>query len=270
MSTKPSTTTSETKAAAGAPAPSAADAAPPAAAGARTTPGQAAVVRRMTRSHAAALAAVVILVVAALALPRRSAVVNAPAADSKPDAHDSTAQPIDAVPAAPASEVEPPAVPVAQPEAASAVAAESVKKSPAKPAQKLAATRPPIVMPVVETRDKETSDARRADIAVTVTAPAPPVPETAAVDHVTITGCLEASGNGDRFRLTDTEGANAPKARSWRTGFLKKRSAAVDLVGAPDVAALHKQVGQRVSVSGVQTNRELQVSSVRVVSPSCY
>ena len=59
----------------------------------------------MTRSHAAALAAVVILVVAALALPRRSAVVKAPAADSKPEAHDSTAQPIEAVPAAPAPEV---------------------------------------------------------------------------------------------------------------------------------------------------------------------
>ena len=223
----------------------------------------------MTRSHAIALAAIVILVVAALALPRRSALVNAPAADAKPDAHDSTAQPIEAVPAAPAPEVEPPAAPVAHPEAASPVV-ESVKKSPAKPTQKLAATRPTIAVPVVETRDKETSDARRAAIApMAVPAPAPPVPETATVDHVTITGCLEASGNGDRFRLTDTEGANAPKARSWRTGFLKKRSAAVDLVGAHDVAALQRQVGQRVAVSGVQTNRELQVSSVRVVSPSC-
>ena len=95
------------------------------------------------------------------------------------------------------------------------------------------------------------------------------MPETAAVDQVTITGCLEAFGNGDRFRLTDTEGANAPKARSWRTGFLKKHSAAVDLVGTHDVIALKRQIGQRVAVSGVQTNRELQVSSVRVVSPSC-
>ena len=95
------------------------------------------------------------------------------------------------------------------------------------------------------------------------------MPDRAAVDQVTITGCLEASGNGDRFRLTDTEGANAPKARSWRTGFLKKHSAAVDLVGAHDVIALKRQVGHRVAVSGVQTNRELQVSSVRVVSPSC-
>ncbi len=274
MSTQPSATTPKTKGAADTSAPSAADSAPPAAAGAEAAPRQPAVARRMTRSHAIAVAAVVILVVAGLALPRRSAVVNAPAADSKPEAHDSTAQPIEAVPAAPASQVEP-AAPVAQPEAASPVVGESVKKSPAKPTQKLAAasTRPPIAMPVVETRDKETSDAKRADLGPSATvaapAPAPPVRETAAVDHVTITGCLEAFGNGDRFRLTDTEGANAPKARSWRTGFLKKRSAAVDLVGGPDVAALHRQIGQRLAVSGVQTDRELRVSSVRVVSASC-
>jgi len=88
-------------------------------------------------------------------------------------------------------------------------------------------------------------------------------------EQVTITGCLEASGSGDRFRLTDTEGATAPKSRSWRSGFLKKRTASVDLVGAHDVAALHKQVGQRVAVSGVQTDRELTVRSIRVVSSSC-
>jgi hypothetical protein len=275
MSTPPSASTPEMKGAADASGPSAADSALPAAAGAEAAPRQPAVTRRMTRSHAIAVAAVVILVVAALALPRLSAVVNAPAADSKAEAHDSTGQPIEGVPAAPASQVEPPAAPVAQPEAASPVVGESVKKSPAKPTQKLAAasTRPPIAMPVVETRDKETSDAKRADIGPAATvaapAPAPPVPATAAVDQITITGCLEASGNGDRFRLTDTEGANAPKARSWRTGFLKKRSAAVDLVGAPDVTALHRQVGQRLAVSGVQTNRELRVSSVRVVSASC-
>jgi hypothetical protein len=275
MSTPPSATTPETKVAADASAPSAADSAPPAEAGAEAAPRQPAIAVRMTSSSAIAVTVVVILVVAALALPRRSAVMDAPAPDSKPEARDSTAQPIEAVPAAPASDVEPPAAPVGQPEAASLAVGESVKKWPTTPTPKLAAasTRPPIAMPVVETRDKGTSDAKRADIGpagtVAAPAPAPPVPATAADDQVTITGCLEASGNGDRFRLTDTEGANAPKARSWRTGFLKKRSAAVDLVGAPDVAALHKQVGQRIAVSGVQTNRELRVSSVRVVSPSC-
>jgi hypothetical protein len=232
------------------------------------TPHQPAVAHRMTRSHAAVLAAIVVLVVAALALPRRSAVVT-PAADSTADTHDSTAQPTAPVPAAPAPEVEPPPVSVAQPEVTSPVVAESEKKSPRQPAHKSAAraTRPSIVAPVVQTRNTETA---LADIgaAATVAMPTPPMPE-AAVDHVTITGCLENAGSGDRFRLTDTEGTSAPKSRSWRTGFLKKHSTAVDLVGARDVAALRQQVGQRIAVTGVQTDRELTVSSVRVISTSC-
>jgi hypothetical protein len=229
---------------------------------------QAAVAHRMTRSHAAVLAAVAVLVVAALALPRRSAVLT-PATDSKADTHDSTAQPTAPVPAAPAPEVEPPSVSVAQPEVASPVVAESAKKSPMQPGQKSAARpiRPSIAAPVVQLRNTETA---LTDIgsAATVAVPAPPMPE-AAVDHVTITGCLENAGSGDRFRLTDTEGTSAPKSRSWRTGFLKKHSASVDLVGARDVAVLRQQVGQRVAVTGVQTDRELKVSSVRVMSIPC-
>jgi len=241
--------------------------APAVAAGAETAPEQQAVARRLTRSHAAALVAIVILVVAALALPRRSAVLIP--ADSTADTHDSTAQPTAPVPAAPVPEVEPPSVSVAQPEVASPVVAESGKKSPMQPAQKSAARpiRPSIVAPVVQPRSTETA---LTDIgsAAAVAVPAPPMPE-AAVDHVTITGCLENAGSGDRFRLTDTEGTSAPKSRSWRTGFLKKHSASVDLVGARDVAALRQQVGQRVAVTGVQTDRELKVSSVRVMSTSC-
>jgi len=93
--------------------------------------------------------------------------------------------------------------------------------------------------------------------------------ETTALPPVTITGCLEISADQDRFRLTDTEGASAPKARSWRTAFFKKRSAAVDLVEPPDSGALQRQVGKRVAATGVLTSRELKVSSVRVVSASC-
>src|SRR5207253_303138 len=51
---------------------------------------------------------------------------------------------------------------------------------------------------------------------------------------VTITGCLETTVDEDRFRLTETEGINAPKARSWRSAFLKKHSAAVELVEVPN------------------------------------
>ena len=227
----------------------------------------------MTRSQVIALTAVATLVVAVLAVPRRSALVDA-AVDSKPEVHASTAQAAEAAPAA--SEVDPPAPPVAQPGAASPVVSDSVKTSAAKPTLSLAAApskRPSTVMPAVDARARATSEVTRAGIEAkaiaTTTAPVPPTPEIAAVDQITITGCLEASESGDRFRLTDTEGANAPKARSWRTGFLKKHSAALDLVAPRDVVALQSKVGQRVAVSGVQTNRELKVSSVRVVSPSC-
>jgi hypothetical protein len=86
---------------------------------------------------------------------------------------------------------------------------------------------------------------------------------------VTITGCLEISTDGDEFRLADTEGTDAPKSRSWRMGFLRKRTAPVNLAGAPDPVALKKSVGTRVAATGFLTDRELQVSSLRVLGASC-
>jgi hypothetical protein len=86
---------------------------------------------------------------------------------------------------------------------------------------------------------------------------------------VTITGCLEISVDQDAFRLTDTEGADAPRARSWRTGFLKKRSSPIALVEPVDRLALQTQVGRRVAATGLLTSHDLKVSALRVVSPSC-
>ena len=86
---------------------------------------------------------------------------------------------------------------------------------------------------------------------------------------VTITGCLEMSVDEMEFRLTDTEGAQAPRSRSWRTGFLKKKSAPVALVDPSDPQAWNQQVGKRVAATGLLTSREMRVSSLRVVSPSC-
>ncbi len=86
---------------------------------------------------------------------------------------------------------------------------------------------------------------------------------------VTIIGCLEINVNEDGFRLTDTEGVEAPKSRSWRTGFLKKRSAPVVLVEPPDPQGLQMQVGKRVAATGLLTSRALRVSSVRGVGGTC-
>lgn len=86
---------------------------------------------------------------------------------------------------------------------------------------------------------------------------------------VTITGCLEVSVDNDEFRLSETDGPEALKSRGWRTGFLKKRSAPVALLEPPDPQALRQQVGKRVAATGLLTSRELRVSSLRVVAPSC-
>src|SRR5262249_25716874 len=89
----------------------------------------------------------------------------------------------------------------------------------------------------------------------------------AQVAAVTITGCLER--NDETFRLKDTSGDYAPRTRSWKTGFLKKGSATVDVVDAAKSARLPSHVGQRVSVTGVLNGREMQVRSLQRISASC-
>jgi hypothetical protein len=110
---------------------------------------------------------------------------------------------------------------------------------------------------------------RKGDAAAT-TAQAPPVSnESVGPAPVTLTGCLEISVDRDAFRLSDPDGVDAPRARSWRTGFLTKRPTPVSLVEPPDPHGLQVQVGRRVVVTGLLTDRELKVSTVRVVGPSC-
>ena len=111
-------------------------------------------------------------------------------------------------------------------------------------------------------------------VAAEPTANAPAVvstttPDAASQAVTTVSGCLEATVDGDEFRLTDTEGAGAPKARSWRSGFLKKRAAPVELVGLSDPAGLRKYVGRRVVATGLLTGRELRVGSFQSAGTSC-
>ena len=153
----------------------------------------------------------------------------------------------------------------------------------------------PVVKPLVEPRPKKAITVRpaktrvaasaksTAPIAATAIVKAPARADTAATSvqapivstesvgpaPVTLTGCLEISVDRDEFRLSDTDGVDAPKARSWRTGFLKKRPTPVALIEPPDPHGLQNQVGKRVAATGRLTDRELRVSAVRVLGPSC-
>jgi hypothetical protein len=91
--------------------------------------------------------------------------------------------------------------------------------------------------------------------------------KAAKVPVTTLEGCLEQ--NGDAFRLKNTSGVDAPKSRSWKSGFLKKGTAAVDLVDVSDSLGLANRVGTRVSVSGTLVDREMQAHSIHRVASSC-
>ena len=255
--------------------PASTDVKPPATA---STARPATPARRLTRRGRLGLAVIVVIVGAALAVPRRPTVAGAGApASGQPNA----VEPVTNI------------APTWAPAAASAITAATVAATPgtAEPTVKepsKSAVAPRTAKTRVAGSPKSSArisastplaDAHsRAD---SVAVPAAPEPPTAApalasastaatgLATVTITGCLEVSVDNDVFRLSETDGADVPKSRGWRTAFLKKRSAPVSLVEPPDPQALHHQVGKRVAATGFLTSRELRVSSLRVVAPSC-
>lgn len=105
---------------------------------------------------------------------------------------------------------------------------------------------------------------RPADSFVTASAVKAEVQEPAAV---IITGCLEF--DGDTFLLHDTSGVDAPKSRSWKSGFLKKRSTPITISDAANTLTLSNYVGQRVAATGMLISREMQVRSLQRVAAGC-
>ena len=87
---------------------------------------------------------------------------------------------------------------------------------------------------------------------------------------VTLSGCVRNSGERNMFVLTKVDGADAPRARGWKTGYLLKRRSDVQVVSAVSAVRLRDHVGRRVSVTGTleQKDRTLRARSVRVLS-SC-
>jgi hypothetical protein len=83
---------------------------------------------------------------------------------------------------------------------------------------------------------------------------------------VTVTGCLDAEGG--RYRLKQVEGDNAPRARNWKTGFLTRRTASIDVNGGWS-ANLPAYVDQQVALTGTLADKEMQVRSIRRLATSC-
>jgi hypothetical protein len=94
-----------------------------------------------------------------------------------------------------------------------------------------------------------------------VSAPAAEAEEPAV--PVTLAGCVER--NGDGFALKNASGDGAPASRSWKSGFLRKRSQSVALIDRGYTHRLATYVGQRVETTGVLADREMRVKTLRVL-----
>jgi hypothetical protein len=84
----------------------------------------------------------------------------------------------------------------------------------------------------------------------------------------TIVGCLVLRDDG-MFQLKDNDGEHAPKARSWKSGFIRKSPASVDVFDAGNRLKLGSHVGYRVSISGTLVDREMRARSLRATSEQC-
>ena len=228
--------------------------------------------RRTLRPQLIGLAIVAFVVAVTLALPHRPSPLAAATPDTRvaPLTEASDVTPVPEI--APVSETT--AVDVA---AAPVIAPRTVTHSSTKPAAlKPAKVRIPesaspreAVNAIDKALSHEGSIATSVESETTSAEPAVVPAADTGSGAVTITGCLEASVDEDRFRLTDTEGLEAPKARSWRSGFLKKQSTPVALVEPPDPHGLRTQIGQRVAATGVLTSHDLRVTSLRAIGARC-
>lgn len=138
--------------------------------------------------------------------------------------------------------------------ARSAAADASIEKTAAVESLRARAIEPVSGSPAMETTPKAAAESSSKVAVQTLTS-------------VTITGCL--ANDDDTFVLKDTSGADAPKSRSWRSGFLKKRAATIELFDATNALRLPSYVGQRVAATGLLVNHEMRAHSVQRVAASC-
>ena len=83
----------------------------------------------------------------------------------------------------------------------------------------------------------------------------------------TVEGCLIQDAN--QFQLRNTSGEDAPKGRSWKSGFLHRSAKAVDVRDQSHRLNLARHVGERVTITGLLDDRELQGTSLKRVAESC-
>ena len=149
-----------------------------------------------------------------------------------------------------------------KPEVAIAAAASDVKAPVAQKPRAKAERPQATAAPSIDVKAKTAAPEETQPSAAPAQAFSTPVQKVASV---TITGCLEH--DDESFWLSDASGA--PAARTWRSGFLKKRPSRIELIDAQHALPLTSYVGHRVSATGTIVNREMQTRSLHPLSATC-
>lgn len=163
-------------------------------------------------------------------------------------------------------------------EAAAAAPAPSAARTASAPAARVESPKATQPAPAAAAWSDESQPAAPENTLKMISAPAPVAnqsastvstaasePEDPAIP-VTLAGCVER--NDDGFWLKNASGEGAPSSRSWKSGFLRKRSQNIALIDRGYTHRLATYVGQRVETTGVLADREMRVKSLKVLG-SC-
>jgi hypothetical protein len=83
---------------------------------------------------------------------------------------------------------------------------------------------------------------------------------------VSMTGCLRVDGSS--YVLSGLKGDQAPRARSWKTGYIIKTTKDVVLSPAAGMK-LQDHVGRQVTVVGVVDGAHMTARTIRRIATSC-
>jgi hypothetical protein len=86
--------------------------------------------------------------------------------------------------------------------------------------------------------------------------------------QVSMTGCLRADGG--KYMLTHLQGDQAPRARSWKTGFIVKTTKNVVVSAPKNGVKLQDHIGRQVTIVGMSDgDTHLTARSIKRIAASC-
>jgi hypothetical protein len=105
-------------------------------------------------------------------------------------------------------------------------------------------------------------------LAVAVASKKPSSTDAKPAADSTYVGCLRSEGDGQKLVLTEVGGKDVPQSRNWKTMFVTKKSAKLEVRPAGTLA-LRQHVGQTVQVRGSRVDGRIAARSVKVVGTTC-